>query len=524
MTSYLGGSLGQMISENINQRSAIDSLANLVAIVDHTLYEIKNRGDSKHPLANVKGIYLLADEYDAFSNEYMDPHNSQPWAESDASSLVKDFWATVKGVVRLPYGIQECFITGISPLSLADNTSGFNIAVNMSFKKEVAGLCGLSRADVEGALERICKSKADVERHLDKLTRYANGYHFSRYEKSEPVFNTDTSLEYLQAVLTDEHFDIANPPNSEVSQRFLEIAASSPGAVTYIQRALTPSPDRATPYSLIPYSDLVDRFSLVDLQSRALGDVTETAFCTLLLYFGAFTFDKENPSKFLTIPNHIVAKRFGTTILHRFKLLSSMQNAVKFLALRGDIIATLAGYQELMAARDIKQSGYSMTEQQHRDSFHIAILENPALDPQVEYQVTKPGRGPGQVDLLIASPDHWVVIEWKTIQIEFLDVGDSLTWGKKAEAISKLGVNGILKLKFNRWEKFRKGTIGSWIRNDVRAQLKSYVQSPEIRELAQNRKFRAHLVLVVGSRKILVWEMDTNGDWIGLPVLAEKML
>ncbi|RPA95769.1 hypothetical protein L873DRAFT_1301103 [Choiromyces venosus 120613-1] len=66
-----------------------------------------------------------------------------------------------------------------------------------------------------------------------------------------------------------------------------------------------------------------------------------------------------------------------------------MRNAVKFLALRGDIIAPLAGYQELMAARDIKQSGYSMTEEQHRDSFHIAILENPALDLQVEYQVTK---------------------------------------------------------------------------------------------------------------------------------------
>ncbi|RPA89499.1 DUF1703-domain-containing protein [Choiromyces venosus 120613-1] len=195
---YLGGSLGQMISENINQRSAINSLANLVQLVNRTLREVKNRGDKKHPLANVKGIYLLADEYDAFSNEYMDPHNSQPWAESDASSLVKDFWATVKDNVRLPYGIQKCFITGISPLSLADNTSGFNIAVNMSFEQEVAGLCGLSRADVEGTLERICKSKADVERHLDKLTRYANGYHFCRYEKSEPVFNTDTSLEYLE--------------------------------------------------------------------------------------------------------------------------------------------------------------------------------------------------------------------------------------------------------------------------------------------------------------------------------------
>ncbi|RPA91673.1 hypothetical protein L873DRAFT_1818968, partial [Choiromyces venosus 120613-1] len=156
---YLGGSLGQMISENINQRSAIDSLANLVELVDRTLWEVKNGGDKKHPLANVKGIYLLADEYDAFSNEYMDPHNSQAWAGSAASSLVKGFWATVKGM----------------------------------------------------------------------------------------------------AVLTGEDFNIASPPNSEVSERFLGICASSPRAVTHIQNALTHSPDRTTQYHLIPYSKLVHK-------------------------------------------------------------------------------------------------------------------------------------------------------------------------------------------------------------------------------------------------------------------------
>jgi len=170
------------------------------------------------------------------------------------------------------------------------------------------------------------------------------------------------------------------------------MCASSPGAVAYIQQALTPQPDKKTHYHLIPYSDLVDRFSLGELQSMALGDVEETSFCTLLLYFGAFTFDKENPAKFLTIPNHIVAKRFGSSILRAYHLLGMMRNAVRFLALHGNILAPLKGYQELMVARDIKHNGFSMTEAQHRDSFHILILENPALDPQVEYQVTKVSR------------------------------------------------------------------------------------------------------------------------------------
>ncbi|RPA89034.1 hypothetical protein L873DRAFT_1823600 [Choiromyces venosus 120613-1] len=173
-----------------------------------------------------------------------------------------------------------------------------------------------------------------------------------------------------------------------------------------------------------------------------------------------------------------------------------------------------------MAGRDIKRGGYAMTEWQHRDSFHIAILENPGLDPQVEYEVTKPGGGPGLVDLVITSPGHCVVTEWKTIKIDFLDLGDSLSLDEKAEALSKLGISGVLELKFHKWEKYKKGTIRDWIEKDVTAQFKSYVLSPEIRELAGSREFHAHLVLVVGSRKILVWEMDEKGDWIGQPVLA----
>ncbi|RPA89300.1 hypothetical protein L873DRAFT_1823143, partial [Choiromyces venosus 120613-1] len=236
-----------------------------------------------------------------------------------------------------------------------------------------------------------------------------------------------------------------------------------------------------------------------------------------------FTFDKENPSKFLTIPNHIAATRFGTTILRRFGLLDSMRDAVRFLALHGDIIAPLSGYRKLMAGSDIKRGGYAMTEWQHRDSFHIAILETftmRCMEP-LEYEMdTQPGGGPGLVDLVITSPGHCVVTEWKTIKIDFLDLGDSLSLDEKAEALSKLGISGVLELKFHKWEKYKKGTIRDWIEKDVTAQFKSYVLSPEIRELAGSREFHAHLVLVVGSRKILVWEMDEKGDWIGQPVLA----
>lgn len=124
----------------------------------------------------------MADEYDSFLNQYMDPHSPIPvaWTRSSAASMLKDFWATVKSLMELRYGIRKCFITGILPLSLVDNTSGFNIAVSMSFEKKGSD------------------SEAKVAEHLTQLTKYANGYHFCQNDKVEPMFNADYSLEYLQ--------------------------------------------------------------------------------------------------------------------------------------------------------------------------------------------------------------------------------------------------------------------------------------------------------------------------------------
>lgn len=71
----------------------------------------------------------------------------------------------------------------------------------MSFDKELAGLCGLTQADVAAALEKICTVEADIASHLKTLSMYTNAYHFCYDQKTEPVFNTDTSLEHLHVSL-----------------------------------------------------------------------------------------------------------------------------------------------------------------------------------------------------------------------------------------------------------------------------------------------------------------------------------
>ena len=91
-----------------------------------------------------------------------------------------------------------------------------------------------------------------------------------------------------------------------------------------------------------------------------------------------------------------------------------------------------------------------------------------------------------------------------------------------------MGLNKILGLKF-RGDKYRSGTIRNWVdgkRNDsisgsVRKQLQSYIRGSTVQKEIADKTFRAFAVVIVGSRQILVREMDRDGNWIDGFKLAE---
>jgi hypothetical protein len=108
-----------------------------------------------------------------------------------------------------------------------------------------------------------------------------------------------------------------------------------------------------------------------------------------MVYMGGLTFDSDDPSKFLKIPNLIAAKRFGSALLNRHCLYSSMKDALYTLTRTGNPISILVGYCHLMRQYDVIGDAFTMTEEHYRDSIWITILENPAIKPMAEYQVRK---------------------------------------------------------------------------------------------------------------------------------------
>ena len=89
-------------------------------------------------------------------------------------------------------------------------------------------------------------------------------------------------------------------------------------------------------------------------------------------------------------------------------------------------------------------------------------------------------------------------------------------------------LNEILGLKFE-GDKFRTGTIGNWIdgkgrgakSGEVRKQLQKYIRGPTVQEEIADKSFRAFAAVIIGSRQILVREMDRRGNWVNKFQLAK---
>jgi hypothetical protein len=90
-------------------------------------------------------------------------------------------------------------------------------------------------------------------------------------------------------------------------------------------------------------------------------------------------------------------------------------------------------------------------------------------------------------------------------------------------------LNGVLKLKF-KGDYFRSGSIRNWIdgrkKGDkisgmVRDQLQSYIVGPTVQKEIAGKTFRAFVVVIIGSRQILVREMDKDGNWVSEFQLAK---
>ena len=94
----------------------------------------------------------------------------------------------------------------------------------------------------------------------------------------------------------------------------------------------------------------------------------------------------------------------------------------------------------------------------------------------------------------------------------------------KALVLSEYTLEKVLDLKFSKADKYRTGRLKHWIIDEVAPQLRDHVMSKEVKKLKdEGRILKAHIVIVIGSRHVLVWDMDCHGQLAEIPELVGRL-
>ncbi len=106
-------------------------------------------GDQRIPL------YVLIDEYDNFANTVLAYHGEPSYrAFTHGGGFYRNFFAALKaGTEHSDGALERLFITGVSPITLDDVTSGFNIGSNISLEPRFNELLGFTEREVRDLLD-----------------------------------------------------------------------------------------------------------------------------------------------------------------------------------------------------------------------------------------------------------------------------------------------------------------------------------------------------------------------------------
>ena len=151
-------------------------------------------------------LYVLIDEYDNFANTILAHQGAEAYHSfTHGGGFYRNFFATLKAGTENG-SIERLFVTGVSPITMDDVTSGFNIGSNLSLRSEFNELLGFTEAEVRGLLETyrdLGVFDQDPDAALATMREWYAGYRFAE-EADGVVYNTDMVLYYLKHSVPNE--------------------------------------------------------------------------------------------------------------------------------------------------------------------------------------------------------------------------------------------------------------------------------------------------------------------------------
>jgi hypothetical protein len=277
-------------------------------------------------------LYILIDEYDNFANRlFLNSREDYLNIVTKKTAPFKQFFTTLKaGTSGNNAPIKRMFITGVTPMTMYDVTSGFNIGKNISLDSRFNNMIGLNQEELEYALKEYnISDKVDIK----LLEEWYNHYIFSE-ESSESIYNTDMILYFIDEFmlhykLPREMIDINVRSDYSKLRTIIYTNKKLNGNFKTLQTLISGES--------ISIPNLVQDFSAMNLHK-------ESNFKSFMFYLGLVSIKDRDFDLNLKIPNETVKRIDIDFLVNSLELervfeinISQLERELKKFALHGDL-------------------------------------------------------------------------------------------------------------------------------------------------------------------------------------------
>ena len=263
--------------------------------------------------ANQK-IYLFIDEYDHFTNKILGnkEHLVRYREQTHGEGYLRSFFDAIKMAANTSLG--RVFVTGVSPVTMDDLTSGFNIGTNYSLAPEFNEMTGFTEEEVRemlGYYSSVLPFNHSVDELIKVMKPWYDNYCFAEEEYGKTtMYNSVMVLNFIDNYIRY---------NYQIPKKMIETNIR----IDYDKIRMLIRHDKNFDDDASIIQDLITKGFVTgtlneNFPAEHINDPDN--FLSLLFYFGMVTIDGtlDGKTKFI-IPNEVVRDQMYTYLLDTYK-------------------------------------------------------------------------------------------------------------------------------------------------------------------------------------------------------------
>ena len=258
-------------------------------------------------------IYLFIDEYDHFTNKILsEPSCLEDYkSETYGTSYLRSFFDTVKAGTDST--IKRCFVTGVSPVTMDDLTSGFNIGTNYSLSPEFNEMTGFNEEEVRAMLDyyaTTCQFHHSTDELIEAMKPWYDNYCFAEQSYgSTTMYNSNMVLYFVDNYIRNGGYMPRNMVEENIRVDYNKLRM-------LIRKDKEFAHDASTIQTLVQQGYITGELK-TGFPAETIAEPDN--FISLLFYFGMLTISGTKRGKtLLTIPNQVVREQLYSYLLDTY--------------------------------------------------------------------------------------------------------------------------------------------------------------------------------------------------------------